>query len=274
MSESHSFADLQTGKEGETNNQENNRPVIETIKQIMMEQIDSGKMTRHTGMLILNGLLKPVHQSSELNPNRIAYPTYGRALYANTESALADALRLPTNELEPLKSALEQLHKKEGRPVVVIDLLSGPEMIKSLKKRGAPTGIYIAVGLGEDLRSQEEIEEDAGNGIYYIHGDINDQTTWEKMEIILSGRKADFVICDAGGGMIDAFEEDVKKLQAFIKRTIDVLNENGHLAIDYCVNPLIENAGLNSLRRNTNVVVIKEPNFSNQDYTIVVKKSE
>lgn len=237
---------------------------LKQIVQIIQESVKRGTINRTQAI----GMLDTVIQTYAND----GLPKNARRLYPSTEAAIANVFELPLDDLQPLKSALEQLHKREERPVVVIDLLSGPEMIKSLKKRGAPPGLYIAVGLGEDLRSQAEIEEDVRNGIHYIRGDINNKETWEEMNRTLSGFKADFVLCDAGGGMIDAFGHDAKKLEDFIRRSIGVLNENGHLAIDYCVNPSIESSGLNTLSESASV--IKEPDFGSGDYTIVVKKSE
>jgi hypothetical protein len=122
------------------------------------------------------------------------------------------------------------IEKLRGEPEpIVVDLLSSPAALRSLKsERGLSRMKGIAVGLA-DSRTDEEIREDTANNIHFVAGRLEDSKTWEDLKELLGDRKVNLFLERGHGGLEDTpFSRNL--YSTFINRIWDNLDPDLNLA--------------------------------------------
>ncbi len=120
---------------------------------------------------------------------------------------------------------------KRGKAPVVIDLLSYPDAIRSLK-----TGIYadqkiraLSVGWG-DNRFPLRRFFDKNLGLTHIKGDLNEGKTWRRIDTWLGNRKADFIM-ERGFAGLDYISRRPSYSQIVVEKLWSMLASPGILVV-------------------------------------------
>jgi hypothetical protein len=135
---------------------------------------------------------------------------------------------------------------------VVIDLMSSPRALRDLLPEKDGLGISVSLG---DLRTSDEIKKDELINLFHIVGQIENSSTWSKIQDKLNGRKVNLVIELAQSGQENIPMDRIFFLQT-LRRIWRILDTEGYAVLQVPPTYQMEKIGVslptvvNSLNKN------------------------